>query len=252
MENEQLLTGGNASGSVVRVGSTIRKAWADSTPSVHDFMASVRNAGVDVPAVLGRDDRGRQILEFVPGCLAIDSDPLTRSELGRVGAMVRAIHDASATFVPADTAMWTTAIPAPGAELVCHNDLAPWNLIIGDRWVFIDCDAAAPSTRLWDLAYAAQTFTLSNTGRDPHEAAQDLAAFVHGYGADQELRDALPTALVSRAAAMYDLLWSSHQSGREPWGSMYADGHGDHWRRATEYAERHRGIWVQALASPDR
>lgn len=29
-----LLTGGNASSDVVRVGATVRKAWADSTPAV--------------------------------------------------------------------------------------------------------------------------------------------------------------------------------------------------------------------------
>lgn len=65
-----------------------------------------------------------------------------------IGSMVRAIHDASESFVPSPDAQWTTAIPAPGDDLICHNDLAPWNLMIGDRWAFIDWDAAAPSTRL--------------------------------------------------------------------------------------------------------
>lgn len=38
-------------------------------------------------------------------------------------------------------------------------------------------DTAAPSTRLWDLAYAAQAFTLSDTNQAPEEAAQNLTAF---------------------------------------------------------------------------
>ncbi|MFM9500639.1 phosphotransferase, partial [Streptomyces galilaeus] len=88
--------------------------------------------------------------------------------------------------------VWDSAIAAPGAELVCHNDLAPWNLIVGERWVFIDADAAAPSTRLWDLAYAAQAFTLNDPGRDPAAASADLAAFVEGYDADAEVRRLLP------------------------------------------------------------
>ncbi|WP_308196833.1 phosphotransferase family protein [Arthrobacter bambusae] len=91
--------------------------------------------------------------------------------------MVRAIHDASESFVPPRDARWNVAISSPGEELICHNDLAPWNLIIGDRWTFIDWDAAAPSTRLWDLAYAAQAFTLSDTNQAPEEAAQNLTAF---------------------------------------------------------------------------
>lgn len=75
----------------MRVGSTVRKPWTDATPGVLDFMTAIREAGVDVPAVLGKDKLGRQVTEFIPGKLALHSDPLTRPELGRVGAMVRAI-----------------------------------------------------------------------------------------------------------------------------------------------------------------
>lgn len=210
-------------------------------------MTAVRSAGVDVPAVFGRDDQGRQVTEFIPGRLAIESDPLTRSELSRVGAMVRAIHDASAAFVPAGNAIWESAIPAPGSDLVCHNDLAPWNLIIGERWVFIDWDASAPSTRLWDLAYAAQAFTLTPHQTAEH-AAQRLSAFVDGYEADRELRASLPEALHQRAHAMLDLLTESHRAGREPWASMFVEGHGEYWRAATDFAGSHRDLWGAVLA----
>jgi len=250
MEVEHELAGGNASGDVVRIGSTVRKSWTASTPSVFEYITALRSAGVDVPAVFGRDDQGRQVTEFIPGQLAMESDPLTSSELSRVGAMVRAIHDASATFVPAENAIWDTAIPAPSSDFVCHNDLAPWNLIIGERWVFIDWDASAPSTRLWDLAYAAQAFTL-NPHQAPERAAQDLSAFVAGYRADGELRAALPQALYQRAEAMLDLLTRSHRVGLEPWASMFLDGHGDHWSAAAEFAGSHRDLWKAALV-PDR
>lgn len=252
MDAEQLLEGGNVSDGVVRIGSTVRKPWMDSTPSVFEFMTAVRKAGVDVPAVLGKDEQGRQITEFIPGRLALDSDPLTHTELHRVGAMVRAIHDASESFVPPPDARWTVAIPSPGEELVCHNDLAPWNLIIGDRWTFIDWDAAAPSTRPWDLAYAAQAFTLSYTNQAPEEAAQNLTAFIDGYGADRRMREQLPEAMSQRAAAMYHLLESSHEAGSEPWGSMYVEGHGAHWRAATRYAEHNQELWSKALLTPPR
>jgi len=246
MDEELILAGGNASGSVVRVGSTVRKPWTGSSESVHAFMDAVRAHGVDVPAPLGRDERGRQVIEFVPGQLAMHLS-LTRAELGRVGAIVRAIHDASADFVPPRDAVWETAIPAPGAEIVCHNDLAPWNLIVGERWVFIDWDAAAPSTRLWDLAYAAQAFTLSDVDRPARDAAGDLAAIVDGYHAEAELRDALPTVMHRRAAAMLELLRSGHENGREPWASMFASGHGDHWAAVTQYVAKNQAVWSDAL-----
>lgn len=248
MDDEQVLTGGNATEEgVVRVGSTVRKLWTSSTPSVVEFLAAIRGAGVDVPEVFDRDEQGRQVTEFVPGPLALDAGPLTHAELHRVEAMARQIHDASETYVPAADARWTTAIPAPGAELICHNDLAPWNLIIGDRWVFIDWDAAAPSTRLWDLAYAAGAFTLSDTGQPPREAARNLAAFIDGYDADKRLRERLPAALGRRAEAMHHLLETSHRSGREPWGSMYADGHGEHWRATSDYTTHVRVLWAETL-----
>ena len=248
MEVEQVLAGGNASGSVVRVGDTVRKSWTAATPSVIAFVEAIRAAGVDAPAPMGRDETGRQVQELVPGRLAMDSDPLSLPELHRVGSLVRAIHDASTHFVPPADAFWETAIAAPGDDLVCHNDLAPWNLILGERWVFIDWDAAAPSTRLWDLAYAAQTFTLSDVGLDPERAARGLAAFVDGYGADGQIRERLPDALSRRTEAMYDLLYSSNLAGKEPWASMFADGHGEHWKATAHYVEAHRAVWTAALA----
>ena len=110
----------------------------------------------------------------------------------------------------------------------------------------------APSTRLWDLAYAAQAFTLSNIRQPPKDSARNLAAFVNGYGADPGLRADIPAAMHSRAAAMYDLLRNSHEAGQEPWGTMYANGHGDHWLAATQYAGQHQSIWAEVLLPPAR
>lgn len=250
MDDEQMLSGGNASGVVTRVGGTVRKQWTAATPSVHSFVSHVRERGVDVPTLLGRDERGRQRIEFIAGPLAIDAGPLTEDGLRRVGAIVRAIHDASETFGPPPDACWDTAIPAPDAQIVCHNDLAPWNLVLGDRWVFIDWDAAAPSTRLWDLAYAAQTFTLSVLETEPQKASDDLRAFVDGYGAASEFRERLPAMMHRRAAAMLELLTTAHAHGREPWSSMFADGHGSYWAAVVDYVGANQQIWFDALTAP--
>lgn len=250
MVYEEPLSGGNASGDdVVRSGETVRKPWVASTPSVVAFVKALRAAGVDAPAPLGRDDAGRQVQEFVPGTLALDVYPLAQPDLRRVGAMVRAIHDASSTYEPPAGAVWETAIPAPGADLICHNDLAPWNLLMGERWMFIDWDAAAPSTRLWDLAYAAQSFTLNHSDRDPILAAADLAAFIDGYRADDEFRHQLPDTMSERTTAMYELLRSSHENGTQPWASMFSKGHGEHWLRTDRYVRSHRDTWRTALGA---
>ena len=250
-EDEQPLEGGNATEGVVRVGDTVRKPWGPTTPAVHELMRTVAGAGVDVPEPRGRDARGRQILEFVPGTPALEAPPLTLCELARVGRLIRSIHDASEGFSPSIPAPWEPLLPVPdgAAELICHGDLTPWNLVLGERWVFIDWDDAAPSTRLWDLAYSAQAFALNDVSEEPPGAARRLAALVDGYGADAELRARLPRTMTMRAEAMWTMLRDAHDAGRKPWASMFTTGHGAHWRGVADHVGRHEAVWARALRS---
>lgn len=248
-EDEQELTGGNASERVVRKGNTVRKPWLENSSTVQTYLGALRSAGVDVPTPLGRDEEGRQVVEFVEGVFALEQLPLGHEDLLRVGRMIRQIHDASERFAIPDLDGWNVLLPAENPDLMCHNDLAPWNLIMGNRWVFIDWDGAGPSTKLWDLAYAAQSFGMLVDGQPVDEAALRLRAVVDGYGADAALRKALPTAIAKRTAAMHDLLKSSHATGFQPWADMYVNGHGQHWRGAAEYVRQNKAAWDQALAT---
>ncbi|MFC7487069.1 phosphotransferase [Knoellia sp. CPCC 206453] len=139
----------------------------------------------------------------------MERGPLDTLLVRRIGALVREIHDRSVGLAVPDD--WPVLLPATQPDLLCHNDLAAWNLIIdGDRLAFIDWDGAGPSTRLWDLAYAATSFGHVFPGENPSDALVRLVAFLEGYDAAADLRRALPVTMVRRAQAMHDLLRDSH------------------------------------------
>ncbi|NNC13711.1 phosphotransferase [Planctomonas sp. JC2975] len=235
------LDGGNASSFVVRRGDTVRKPWATSTNSVQRLLEHLRaRVGDLVPEPLGKDDHGRQVLEFVPGIEAIDELPLDAADLERVGASIRALHEAAASFPRNETDAWTTAMRRPGDELICHNDLAPWNLIRSpERWTFIDWDGAGPTTRIADLAYAARAFAQLDHDHELPDSLALLRTFLDGYAASADDRDALAPAMIERAEAMRDLLIGSITTGVEPWASMAVSGHGDYWMRAAAHLRGH-------------
>jgi Ser/Thr protein kinase RdoA (MazF antagonist) len=247
-ETPEVLQGGNASGPVVRIGETVRKPREISTSVVHAYLSFLKDRGIDVPRALGRDDQDRQILEFVPGESALQLMPLENWRLREVGLLVRRIHDASAQFDIRDLDFRGLLPPVGEVDLMCHNDLAPWNLILGERSIFIDWDSAAPSTRLWDLAYAAQSFGMLVAGEPVDVAAARLATFIDAYEADRSLRTALPAAMADRTRAMCEMLSRAHREGREPWATMFVEGHGEFWRAASEYVVHNQSAWVRALA----
>ena len=60
------------------------------------------------------------------------------------------------------------------AEVVCHNDFAPYNVVFGDDGPVgvIDWETAAPGARVWDVAYAAYRFVpLSRAAPEELQAA---------------------------------------------------------------------------------
>jgi len=248
-DGEHLLAGGNVAAGVVWVGRTVRKPATAATPAVGALLRHLTGAGFDAsPRYLGLDEAGRQVLEFVPGVNAHLQPPLDMSELVRLGGVIRRLHDATQTFDPPADATWDVVIKADRDHLICHHDLAPWNLIRdGDRWVFIDFDGAGPGSRLWDLGYAAHGFVPLHAGGDPDVDGPRLRALADGYGLDDHQRRELPALTEAHTRGMYDLLRAGHRTGTQPWARLWTEGHGDHWGPAADYIHQNLHRWTTTL-----
>ena len=240
-DKEYILTGGNSAGRVVRIGSTVRKPITIATPNVKALLNFLHESGC--PASLrhfGIDELDRQVLEFVPGVMGNAGTPLSLPDLERVGILIRELHEMSARFPILADATWDAQTYPGDVELICHNDLAPWNLVRnGDRWVFIDWDNAGPGSRLWDLAYAALTFPPVEPEGDIAAIASKIRSLTRGYELSEFQCRVLPAMMVKRAQAMADHLADGAAKALSPMAQLHAAGHTDYWRGAARFVQEH-------------
>ena len=175
----------------------MRRAAGPWTDTVHALLRHVRARGVrDVPEPLGRDERGREVLSFISG--DVHHYPLPGwmwddGVLVAAAAFLRRYHDATVDF-RRPGARWRLPAHAP-AEVVCHNDFAPYNLVFRGRTLAgaIDFDTASPGSRAWDVAYLAYRLVPLTAPGNPDapatpEAERDrrLALLCATYGAPLE------------------------------------------------------------------
>jgi hypothetical protein len=251
MSEEEQLVGGNVADLVIRIGSTVRKPSTAATPAVQALLAHLHSVGfVGAPQGLGFDEHGRQVLEFVPGTMWDRGQQNTSADLRRVGGLIRSLHDATASFTPPVFAEWDALSVPDGQDILCHNDLAPWNLVCGaDRWAFIDWDNAAPGTRLWDLALATISFPPVEPGCDLSAAATAIHAIVDGYRLQPSEYGKLLRLMAKRARAGSDLLVHGARTGQQPWARLYAEGHDKYWGPVSDYIDRHVSMMEAMLLS---
>ena len=242
---------GSVANAVVRIGDTVRRRAGAWTSSVDALLEHLHHVGFDgAPRPMGRDELDRQVLTFAEGHVDADPSDLDPRRLFEVGALIRRFHDAASSFVSPPDAGWNVAIPPDREELICHHDLAPWNLVRSQSTLtIIDWDGAGPGSRLWDLAYAAHGFVPLSPGgaRGERVAGERLAALVDGYGLDQSQRLELLELLEPRIRSMYELLRDGHETSTPPWSQRWDEGHGQVWLADAEYVKERSHVWAAAL-----
>jgi len=196
-EAEVVLPGGNVGGAV-RVGTTVRRPTGPWTPAVHGLLDHLAATGLPgVPRVHGFDDRGREVLDYLPGTAygpEVPDDVLA-------GAMrwLREYPRVVASYRPVGEIVWRAGTAVLGAgELICMHDFGYYNWI-GSEAGFtgvIDWDLAGPGTPLDDIAFTAwNTAPLALPG-DPSYQAARLRLMADAYGGVFTPREILEAAPV--------------------------------------------------------
>lgn len=222
--DEVVLSGGNMT-PVVRVGNTVRRAAGPWTPTIHALLRHVRASGLGmVPEPLGIDEQGREIISLLPGQVAtypLADYVLAERTLVRVARLLRAYHDVTTSFATPPDAVWQWPAHEP-AEVICHNDFAPYNLMFedGELTGVIDFDLASPGPRVWDMAYTAYRFVPLTAPENPDvahpgdaEMRRRLSVFTAAYSDARVTPADVTAAATANLRELVDFIVTSAEAG---------------------------------------
>lgn len=261
VEGEIALTGGGRS-VVHRHGDTVLRNSGPQTPAVHALLRHLEHVGFDgAPRLVGGGiaDDGREMITFIEGEFN-NPGPWSVEGAAGVGAMLRRLHDATATFTPEPDAVWFpwhARDLGEGEGVIGHCDVAPWNIVAkgGLPVALIDWEFAGPVDPLTELAQACwlnaklhDDLVAEIEGLPPlAERARQLRAIVDAYGLDRARREGLVDRIIEFVVS--ETAWEADDAGVTPdltshpmalWGMA--------WRaRAGAWILRHRRTLSNAL-----
>lgn len=184
---------GNVSGAW-RIGGTVHRAAGPWTPAVHALLEFLAPRVQHTPRVLGFDGQGREVLTFLPGRV-VDTGTglLTPGQIGSLMSWTRSFHETVARF--RHPGPWRYP-GVPGACLIGHNDIAPYNVCFdGDQVAGVfDWDLAGPTTPLMELAFIAWNCVPLWRDMGDDASAERIRQICSAYGGihPAELVDAVP------------------------------------------------------------
>ena len=207
-------------------------------------MRALRDGGLGfVPEPLGLDADGAECVEYVAGEVGLYPMPewvWADGLLVEVGQTLRRLHDLTRDL-PKPAAGWQRQPIAP-VEVICHSDVAPYNVVCRDGHIaaVIDWDFAVPGPRGWDLGYAANrwvslTAPENQDGResDIPEQRRRLGLLCDAYG-DVTPEQVLLWA-VRRLDDLIDFSITQASRGDARFAATIAAGHVDLYRRDAEW-----------------
>jgi hypothetical protein len=268
--DEVALAGGDVTEGVVRVGDTVRRPRGPWSSAVASYLRYLEQVGFDgAPRFLGIDERGRDILDYIPG--EVPGQPVrepwaaTLPTLISVAGLLRRLHEASASFVPPEGACWfgddirvelPSDLPSePPPDIVSHFDVTPQNVVFraGGPAALIDFDLARPGSRLRDVVNTAMWWVplVPLADRDPALATGDvparLTAFADAYGLELHEREPFCDMSINGATRSWHRMRANAELRGGGWARMWAEGAGDRILRRRAWLIEERPTLESAL-----
>jgi hypothetical protein len=255
IDSEKTLTGGSMN-RVVKINNTVHR-MVHGHPLLHSYLLYLEEVGMPgVPRYLGLDEKGREILTYLPGkTMGPDypSDhPCMHSDeaLCDMALFLRKLHDLSAGFLP--TALeygWKNPVfPNETPETICHGDAAIWNFVFVDERPagIFDFDQACPGRRAWDVTSTVfSAVGLVPYAYEPSAHAADrkrrIRLFFDAYG--MECPPDFLKLLVLRIQSFYDELSTEAAAGSESANKMIAGGALKHYQRVVAHMKADGHAW---------
>ena len=261
------LSGGNVN-RVFRDGDAVVRTAGPWTPTVHAVLRHVRAGGFTLaPEPFGIVD-GNERVQYFEGDTATDEPwpdwVWTDELLVEVAHAARELHAAAADMHFAEPPTWRIPglTPADGVThvTICHNDLAPYNIVArnGHLVGIIDWDLISPGAPLWEIAFMAwQWVPLHHPGlaqqlgwHAPERLGSRLRLLCDAYGLGATERAQLIDMIIERIEASRSGIADLAAKGEAAFVRLLDEGHTIDMAKTIEHIRSICGALESVLLNP--